>query len=283
MRLLHSARWLLLALLLSLIPASSYAGVFISVGFAPPVLPVYEQPPCPDPGLIWTPGYWAYGDDGYYWVPGAWVPAPYYGAYWTPPYWGWDDGLYVFHPGYWGPQVGYYGGVNYGFGYFGIGFVGGMWRDHDFYYNRAVWRVDDRRIHHVYEDRHDWDHHFVERNSRVAYSGGPGGIRHAPDAQERMAMHEQHLGRTSFQAQHMEAAMHNRNSYARFNGGRPSELVSRQPLGREMHQGPNGMRQADQRNGNRQMQQFNRGNENRQMQQPRAKDGRFVSRRQGDA
>ena len=24
------------------------------------------------PGLIWTPGYWAYGDDGYYWVPGAW-------------------------------------------------------------------------------------------------------------------------------------------------------------------------------------------------------------------
>ncbi len=32
---------------------------------------------------------------------------------------------YVFHPGYWGQHVGYYGGVNYGFGYMGIGFVGG--------------------------------------------------------------------------------------------------------------------------------------------------------------
>ena len=47
---------------------------------------------------MWTPGYWAYGDDGYYWVPGAWVPAPYEGALWTPPYWGWSGGIYVFHP-----------------------------------------------------------------------------------------------------------------------------------------------------------------------------------------
>ena len=76
---------------------------------------------------MWTPGYWAYGDDGYYWVPGTWVPAPYVGALWTPGYWGWGGGLYVWHPGYWGPHVGYYGGVNYGFGYMGIGFVGGMW------------------------------------------------------------------------------------------------------------------------------------------------------------
>lgn len=44
MRLFRSARWILMTLLLSLVPLSSYAGVFISVGFAPPVLPVYEQP-----------------------------------------------------------------------------------------------------------------------------------------------------------------------------------------------------------------------------------------------
>ena len=83
MRVLRSARWLVLALVLSLVPASSFAGVFISVGFAPPVLPVYVQPPCPEPGLMWVPGYWAYGDDGYYWVPGAWVPLSYVGALWT--------------------------------------------------------------------------------------------------------------------------------------------------------------------------------------------------------
>jgi len=128
MRLSRSARWLLLALLLSVIPASSYAGVFISVGFAPPVLPVYVQPVCPQPGLMWTPGYWAYGEDGYFWVPGAWVPVPYEGALWTPGYWGWSGGMFIFHDGYWGRHVGYYGGVNYGFGYGGIGFFGGEWR-----------------------------------------------------------------------------------------------------------------------------------------------------------
>ena len=115
MRHFRSSRWLILALLVVLIPASSFAGVFISVGFAPPVLPVYVQPVCPEPGMMWTPGYWGYGPDGYYWIPGAWVPAPYTGALWTPPWWGWSGGLYVFHPGYWGTHVGYYGGVNYGF------------------------------------------------------------------------------------------------------------------------------------------------------------------------
>ena len=116
MRLFRSARWLLLSLLVCLVPASSFAGVFISVGFGPPVLPVYEVPPCPQPNLIWTPGYWAYGDDGYFWVPGAWVPAPFPGGLWTPGYWGWNNGLYVYNPGYWGFHVGYYGGINYGGG-----------------------------------------------------------------------------------------------------------------------------------------------------------------------
>ena len=71
-----SLRVMLLALFVCAIPASSFAGVFISVGFAPPVLPVYVQPPCPEAGLMWTPGYWGYGPDGYYWVPGTWVAAP---------------------------------------------------------------------------------------------------------------------------------------------------------------------------------------------------------------
>ena len=59
-------RYSLLALVMSIVPASSFAGVVISVGIAPPVLPVYVQPACPGDGYIWTPGYWAYGDDGYY-------------------------------------------------------------------------------------------------------------------------------------------------------------------------------------------------------------------------
>jgi hypothetical protein len=246
MRLLRSARWLFLALLISLVSASSYAGVFISVGFAPPVLPVYEQPPCPEPGLMWTPGYWAYGDEGYFWVPGAWVPAPYEGALWTPPYWGWSGGMFLFHEGYWGPHVGYYGGVNYGFGYMGIGFVGGMWRGHDFVYNRAVMRVDDRYIHNTYEDRAVVDRYTVARNSRVAYSGGPGGIQHQAGPEEMAAMREQHVARTSFQAQHETAARSDRSTYFKNNGGRPSTLAVSRPLPAETHSAPNGMRQGQQ-------------------------------------
>jgi WXXGXW repeat (2 copies) len=238
MRLFRSARWILMTLLLSLVPVSSYAGVFISVGFAPPVLPVYEQPPCPEPGLMWTPGYWAYGEDGYYWVPGAWVPAPYEGALWTPGYWGWSSGLYVWHGGYWGPHVGYYGGVNYGFGYMGVGFAGGMWRGHDFVYNTAVVHVNERFVHTTYVDRTIVEHNTIVNDRHVAFSGGPGGIRHDPAPEERMAMNEHHLAPTSFQSQHMNGAMHDHNSYFKANGGHPQNLAVARPLPAENHAGP---------------------------------------------
>jgi hypothetical protein len=242
MQLFRSARWLLLALLLSVFSATSYAGVFISVGFAPPELPVYEQPPCPEPGLMWTPGYWAYGDDGYYWVPGAWVPAPYEGALWTPGYWGWSEGQYLFHDGYWGDHVGYYGGVNYGFGYMGIGFAGGMWRGHDFLYNTEVMRVDNRFIHNTYRDRDIVNRYTVVNDRHVAFSGGPGGIRHDASPEERMAARDQHINRTTFQQQHEMGARSDRSSYFNSNHGRPQNLTAARPLGGNMHAAP-GMQQ----------------------------------------
>jgi hypothetical protein len=238
MKLFGSARWIVMALLLSLVPASSYAGVFISVGFAPPALPVYEQPPCPQPGLMWTPGYWAYGPDGYYWVPGAWVPAPYEGALWTPGYWGWSAGFYMWHPGYWGPHVGYYGGVNYGFGYMGVGFAGGIWRGHDFVYNTAVVHVNTTIIHNTYVDRTVVERNTIINDRHVAYSGGPGGIRHEPLPQERIAEHDQHMERTSFQTQHANAAMSDRNAYFKSNGGHPQNAATGRPIGYDNHPSP---------------------------------------------
>jgi len=239
MRIFRSARWLLLALLLPFIPTSqAHAGVFISVGFAPPVLPVYEQPPCPEPDLLWSPGYWAYGDDGYYWVPGAWVPAPYEGALWTPPYWGWQEGIYVFHPGYWGPEVGYYGGVNYGFGYMGIGFIGGRWHEHRFEYNTAYVHVNERIIHTTYIDRTVIRDHEVVHDSRVAYAGGPGGIRHDPNPDERHAMQVQHLPPTHFQQQHFDAARNDHSNYFNANHGRPNNVAVARPLQAEHHEPP---------------------------------------------
>src|SRR5580704_16745231 len=83
--------WLILAAALFAFAATSHtasAQVVVSVSVAPPALPVYTQPICPAPGYIWTPGYWAYSDDGgYYWVPGTWVEAPEVGLLWTPGYW----------------------------------------------------------------------------------------------------------------------------------------------------------------------------------------------------
>ena len=179
---------------------------------------------------MWSPGYWAYGEDGYYWVPGTWVPAPYEGALWTPPYWGWSGGLYVFHEGYWGPHVGYYGGVNYGFGYMGIGFVGGEWRGGAFAYNTAVVRVNTTIIHNTYVDRNIVVRNTIVNDRHVAFSGGPGGINHPPAPEERMAERDQHVAATSFQQSHVSAAMSNKASYVSNNGGHPSNLAVQRPL-----------------------------------------------------
>jgi hypothetical protein len=118
MRVLLSTRLLLFTLGMLALSAASFAqvGVAISIRIAPPELPVYEQPLCPDDGYIWTPGYWSYDDSGYYWVPGTGVMAPEVGLLWTPGYWGWGNDGYIFNGGYWGPHVGFYGGISYGWG-----------------------------------------------------------------------------------------------------------------------------------------------------------------------
>jgi hypothetical protein len=216
-------RYLFLALLALAIPASSLAGVFISVGIAPPPLPVYVQPACPGDGYIWTPGYWAYGPDGYYWVPGTWVMAPEPGFLWTPGYWGWGGGAYVWHAGYWGPHIGFYGGINYGFGYFGTGYEGGYWRDRHFYYNRSVNNVTITNVH-IYNKTVN----NITVN-RVAYNGGHGGINARPSHFEEVAVHERHFEPTRTQLEHEHGARSNRAFLASENHGRPAIAATARP------------------------------------------------------
>ena len=141
----------LAALLFAGLPvAKSSAFVAVSVGIAPPVIPIYEQPYAPGLGYIWTPGYWDYADFGYYWVPGVWVRPPRIGLLWTPGYWGYRGGSYIFNNGYWGSTVGFYGGINYGFGYVGSGYYGGRWDGGIFRYNTAVTRVNTTIINNNY-------------------------------------------------------------------------------------------------------------------------------------
>ncbi len=223
MRSLKLVRSLLLALLF-VIPASSFAGVFVSVTIAPPVLPVYTQPPCPGDGYIWTPGYWAYGPEGYYWVPGTWATPPSVGLLWTPGYWGWGNGVYVWHGGYWGPHIGFYGGVNYGFGYFGNGYEGGYWRDRHFYYNRSVNNVHITNVH-IYNKT-------VINNvtvNRVSYNGGHGGIDARTSREQERAEREHHFEMTERQRDHEHLASGNRAFLASENHGRPAIAATPRP------------------------------------------------------
>ncbi len=165
-------RTLLLSFVLLGLSQASVGQVGVSVSFGPPGIPVYVQPICPGDGYLWTPGFWDYDDaDGYYWVPGTWVLAPEPGYLWTPGFWGWGGSAFLWHGGYWGPHVGFYGGINYGFGYFGNGFEGGRWENNHFFYNTAVVHVNETIIHNTYRTT------IIENNrSRVAYNGGEGGI-----------------------------------------------------------------------------------------------------------
>lgn len=220
MRKLRIVSLLLMGLAILALPAVSSAqiSVGIAVHIGPPVLPVYDQPICPAAGYLWTPGYWAYGDDGYYWVPGTWVQPPEAGLLWTPGYWGWGDGGYFWHAGYWGPHVGFYGGVNYGFGYGGVGFFGGRWDHGVFAYNTAVLHVDTAVIRTTYVDRTV----IHENVSRVSFNGGEGGIVARPTAVEVSAEREHHFAATSVQTEHEHSASTNPAFRNSVNHGRPA-------------------------------------------------------------
>ncbi len=168
----------------------------------PPPLQDDTQPPCPDDGSLWTPAYWAWRGARYYWVPGAWVRPPRAGILWTPGYWSFAGAVYLFHPGYWGPHVGYYGGINYGFGYAGVGFTGGRWAGNAFSYNRALNNVDSRVIHNTYSETPAG----TTVVSKVSYNGGPGGITAVPTAQERAAASEPHIPATPLQHLYVQQA-----------------------------------------------------------------------------
>jgi hypothetical protein len=216
------------ALLLGSPAARAFVSVGVSINIAPPELPVYEQPPVPAPGYLWTPGYWAWSPDAgsYYWVPGTWVEAPQPGYLWTPGYWGWNDGVYVWNGGYWGPHIGFYGGVNYGFGYGGVGYEGGHWDHGAFQYNGAYSNVrGNTQITNVYTKT-------VINNTtvnNVSFNGGPGGVPAKPSAAELTAQHEQHLPPVSSQTQHEQAASHNPSLLASANHGHPPIAATAKP------------------------------------------------------
>ena len=180
----------------------------------------------PGDGYLWTPGYWAWGDDFDDYYSGSrhvdtrarsWV-------FVDARLWGWEDeGGFFFNEGYWGPVVGFYGGINYGFGYFGTGFEGGRWDHGHFFYNRAVVNVNVTNIHNVYETKVN-----VNEN-RVSYNGGNGGINARATAEQEAAARERHIAPVAAQVQHAQEARSNPEQRASRNEGKPPIAASARP------------------------------------------------------
>jgi hypothetical protein len=121
--------------------------------------------------------------------------------------------------------VGFYGGINYGFGYFGVGYAGGYWRGRSFFYNRAVDHVNVVNVTNVYN-------RTVVNNvsvSRVSYSGGPGGIGSRPTPAELAAAHDRHVEATRLQQQHQQFAHQNRAQFSSVNHGKPNVVATARP------------------------------------------------------
>ena len=196
---------------------------------APPQLPEYQQPYAPAPNYIWTPGYWAWSGSGYYWVPGTWAQPPQTGLYWTPGYWGENANGpgFAWNPGYWAPQVGFYGGINYGYGYFGNGYQGGRWEPNGFAYNTAVSNVNRTIITNTYVDRTVVKTTVI---NRVSYNGR-GGVQIRPTDQQLAVAKDRHVAMTPEQTKHVQAASQDRNLYSSVNHGKPAVPAVTKPLG----------------------------------------------------
>jgi hypothetical protein len=199
--------------------------ICVSNNVPPPELPVYDQPAIPAPGYIWTPGYWGGSASGYFWVPGTWVEPPAVGLLWTPGYWGWHDGIYTWSAGYWGPHIGFYGGINYGFGYIGVGYEGGHWDNGVFAYNRTVNNFGGVHITNVYEKTVVVN----ETNVRVSFNGGSGGITARPTTEQEAAAHEQHVAADQAQLQHERTASTDKSLLASENHGHPAIAATSKP------------------------------------------------------
>ncbi|MBE7157932.1 MAG: hypothetical protein INR62_05785, partial [Rhodospirillales bacterium] len=137
--------------------------------------------------------------------------------------------VYEFHPGYWGPTVGFYGGINYGFGYGGVGYVGGGWQGDHFRYNTAVTRVNVTNIHNTYIDKTVINKQVTRE--RTSFNGGPKGTKAEPTEEQRQAMNAEHINPTAAQEQHRQEASQNKAQFTSADHGKPGNLASNRPAG----------------------------------------------------
>ena len=137
-----------------------------------------------------------------------------------------------------GPHVGYYGGVNYGFGYGGIGFAGGEWRGGTFAYNTAVMHVNENVIHTTYVDRTIVERDIVANPGMWPTTAVRGGIQHQPTTEERVAEHEKHRLRPASRRNTGPRPKPTRLPMPRPMAGTRRPLAVAKPLNEEKHAAP---------------------------------------------
>lgn len=188
------------------------------VSVAPPSLPSYDQPLIPADGYLWVPGFWAWRKSvpDYFWVPGTWVRPPQSGLLWTPPYWSRAGDAYSFHPGYWAKEVGFYGGIEYGFGYTGKSYRGGRWSKDAFYYDRACNNLGSIEIANGYGDASA----SAGNSSCVSDDADRAVARPSRDGSE--LTDTRRIEATPEQRRHFELAAMDRSLYSKLNGGAPA-------------------------------------------------------------
>ena len=224
-------RFFLQTALTTALLASTVAGaeLSVSINVAPPELLLYAQPPLPEAGEIWTPGYWAWNPDynDYYWVPGTWVMAPAAGLLWTPGYWAFGEGGYFWHDGYWGSQVGFYGGLNYGYGYNGRGYQGGRWDHGAFRYNRSASNLGSTAV----EGTYNAPVPQSAGGARTSFNGGRAGSHARPTTAETHVANEHSAGPTAEQQKHQRAAESAPGQRATTSHGQPPVAATPHPSG----------------------------------------------------
>jgi hypothetical protein len=123
--------------------------------------------------------------------------------------------------------VGFYGGVNYGYGYTGVGFAGARWVNNAYHYNTSVTNVNTTIVHNTYNET--VINNTTVINNRVSYNGGAGGVHAVATPSEYAAMHERHAPPTAMQAQHFHAASQDHSLQANFNNGHPPVAATPHP------------------------------------------------------
>ncbi len=171
--------------------------------------------PVPGPGYVWTPGYWAYNNVDYYWVPGTWVEPPQIGYLWTPAF---------FHRGYWASAWAFMAASIMATAIPVAALKAAAGTTVSFFYNRAVTNVTDTRITNVYDKTV-----VINENSRISYNGGRGGREVRPTAEEEAIAREPHMPATRLQTEHLRAASVNGEGFASLNHGRPAIAATARP------------------------------------------------------